>query len=611
MGPCKPDVETVLVDMEPIRRQARSVVGRSLLQAAEEAGVELVSLCGGEGRCAGCRIRLIEGALSPPSQTELDALPEESLAAGYRLACQALLRGDVRIEIPPESLSAAQRLQVEGLGSDKGMEVDPPVRLVGMRLEPPALDDTRADATRLKEALAEGGHGTPEVDLPVLVDLSDRLRSNAWSARLALRGDKVVAVLPPEGRMLGLAVDIGTTKLAGYLLDLGSGETLAKLGVMNPQVAYGEDVVSRIAYTDKNLMGRRILQSRLFETLNEMVVKLCAQIGAHPDEILEALLVGNTVMHHLATGLPVHQLAVAPFVPAVTEALDLPARDLRLSLAPNAYVHLPPNISGYMGSDHIAVILATGIWQSTRTAVAVDVGTNTEITLAAKGRMLSCSCASGPAFEGAHIRDGMRAAPGAIERVQFVGGEVHMSTVGGGAPLGICGSGILDAVAGLRESGLLSETGGFQRPHPRVHTDRRGCAVFQLVPAVETGHGREIRVTRRDISEIQLAKAAIRAGLDVLMLEAGVRPEDIEEFFVAGAFGLHINVPSAIRVGMLPNLPITRFRQVGNAAGFGARQMLLSARLRQAAVEIGQRVEYVELTAHPAFKDAFRRSVYL
>jgi uncharacterized 2Fe-2S/4Fe-4S cluster protein (DUF4445 family) len=604
-------VDSVLVNMQPLGRRARVAAGVSLLRAAEEAGLALLSHCGGRGSCTGCLIRLVEGELSPPTQAERRVLPEDSIVSGFRLACQAIPSADVTIEIPPGSLSAPQRLQVEAQGVDEGRQVDPPTRLVDLSLKPPSPDDPSADATRLREALAAAGYALVELDLPVLVDLSDRLRSNAWSVCLAMRGNKVVAILPSAARMLGLAIDVGTTKLAGYLLDLSTGETLAQAGTMNPQVGYGEDVVSRIAYTDRLPVGRRILQGMLLETLNGMASRMCTQIGASPDHILEAVLVGNTVMHHLLMGLPVHQLAIAPYAPVVTDALDLPARDLQLGLAANAQVHLPPNISGYLGADHVAVLLATGIWRTTRTAVAVDIGTNTEITLAAKGRMLSCSCASGPAFEGAHIQNGMSASPGAIERVEFVGDKVLVSTVGGRRPMGICGSGILDAVAGLRASGLLSQTGGFQGDHHRMRTDESGATAFLLVPAADTDHGQEILVTRRDIHEIQLAKAAIRAGLEVLMLDACVQSEDIEEFIVAGAFGTHIHIPSAIRVGMFPGLPIGRFRQVGNAAGEGARQMLVSARLRREAVEIARRVEHVELAAHRAFGDAFRKAMYL
>jgi uncharacterized 2Fe-2S/4Fe-4S cluster protein (DUF4445 family) len=297
-------------------------------------------------------------------------------------------------------------------------------------------------------------------------------------------------------------------------------------------------------------------------------------------------------------------LGHAPYVPAVTAALEFPALDIGLELAPGAHVYLPPNIAGYVGADHVAMLLATGFGGDGKTTVALDIGTNTEISLHHRGHHSSCSCASGPAFEGAHIHDGMRAAPGAIERVQVIGADVQVHTIDHQPAVGICGSGILDAVAQMLETGMLDARGALTGEHPRLGT-HNGTRALVLVPAEQSGHGRPVVVTRRDVNEIQLAKGAIRAGVEVLLAEAGITDQDIESFVVAGAFGTYLDLASAVRIGMFPDLPRARFRQAGNAAGTGARQLLLSDRLRRQAAQMMAEVDYVELTTHVEFPELY------
>ncbi len=601
-----------LIDMQPVGRRAQVPPGSSLLEAARSAGVELSSLCGGVGVCDSCRVRLISGELTPPTLEETSHFSPEELAQGFRLACQALPLSDVKLDIPPESLTTPQRLQLEGQSIP--VKLNPAVIAYDVRLDPPRLDDLRSDTTRLNHALAAvGGPSQPTYSLNLLTQLSSRLRQMDWLARLALRGEEVIAALPLGEELLGLAVDVGTTKLAGYLVSLESGETLAKAGAMNPQIAYGEDVVSRISYCEKHPHGRQTLQKRLMESLNKLVEEMCATAGVKTEQVVEAVVVGNTAMHHLFAGLPVRQLGHAPYVPAVSQALDLRAADLGLELAAGAYVHLPPNIAGYVGADHVSMVLATETYRAQRTTLALDIGTNTEISLNHNGRLLCCSCASGPAFEGAHIRDGMRAAPGAIERVQIYldDGEPHLrlQTIGEQPPVGICGSGILDVIAEMLKAGALDRRGALVGSHPLVRKND-GMNEFVLAEARRTAHGRDILVTRRDVNEIQLAKSAIRTGIEILLAEAGIPAEAIEDFIVAGAFGTYINIASAIRVGMFPELPLERFRQVGNAAGAGARYMLLSTEQRRLAQEIAHRLEYIELSAHPEFTNEFSHRLF-
>jgi len=597
------------VDFEPVGRRTEIEPGRNLLEAAQSAGVDLVSICGGQGSCDSCRVRLMSGELSPPTLKEQDIFEPQELEAGFRLACQAVPQTDVKIDIPTESLATTQRLQIEG--QDVEISGTGIISACDLQIEAATLEDLRSDTTRLRDALEEAGHTTIHFSPQVLLTISDVLRDNDWRVRVALRGKRIVALLPDGTRLVGLAVDVGTTKLAGYLLDLETGKTLAKTGVMNPQISYGEDVISRIAYCDAHADGRAMMQSKLVDVLNGMVGELCAESGVNPAQIVEAVIVGNTAMNHLLAGLPVHQLAMAPYVPAMDEAFDQRATDLGLAIAPGALVFFPPNIAGFVGADHIAMVLSTDVWQTERTVMVLDIGTNTEITLAHQGCLFSCSCASGPAFEGAHILDGMRAAPGAIERVQILDNEPKVYSIGGKAPVGICGSGILDAVAELIKNGNVNHHGALQEGDTRVrHGKRTKHQEYLLVPADESGHGRDVVVTRSDVNEIQLAKGAIRAGLEILLEEAGITAGEIDEFIVAGAFGTYLDVDSAVTVGMFPDLPRERFRQVGNAAGTGARQMLVSADRRATATQIRARVNYIELTTHGAFNKAFMNALY-
>ncbi len=594
------------INLQPVGRRIELPAGVTLLDAARQAGVDLVAVCGGEGICGACRVRLIEGRLSPHTLTETANLSEADLAHGFRLACQAQVLGPVRIDIPPESLTTPQRLQLEG--QDASVALAPVVIPLEVDVPPPGLDDLRSDLTRLTEATAKLTPLSLSFSRSVLADLPGKLRAQGWHVRLALRQSEVVAILPPHSLLYGLAVDVGTTKVAAYLVNLETGHTAAKQGAMNPQIAYGEDVISRITYANEHASGASTLQGRLVDTLNQLASDLCAEANASVDHIVEAVIVGNTAMHHLFTGLPVRQLGVAPYVPAVGEANQFPAKEVGLQLAPGAYVYLPPNIAGYVGADHVAMLLGAGLVETPKTVVALDIGTNTEISLFHQGRHFSCSCASGPAFEGAHIQFGMRAAPGAIERVRINGQEVQVQTIGGQAAVGLCGSGILDVVAELLRAHLIDGRGVMKGEHPRLRGNGSKTD-FVLAPADKSGVEHDVIVSRSDISEIQLAKGAIRAGVETLLAVAGVGDQAIDQFIVAGAFGTYLDLESAIRIGLFPDLARDRFQQVGNAAGSGARHLLTSTRERELAEVIAKQVEYVELAGHTAFTSVYMKAL--
>jgi uncharacterized 2Fe-2S/4Fe-4S cluster protein (DUF4445 family) len=595
------------IDWQPIGRRNTISSHVDLLSGARQAGVKLAALCGGGGVCGKCKVRLVYGQLSPVTPSEASFFTPHELEQGYRLACQAFPQTDVKLHIPAEALEALQRLQVEGQEAE--MTIDPAVVAVDLETAVPSLDDMRSDQFRLRDALAQAGYDQLSFDLAILNSMSDVLRKNQWRVRLAIRGDEVAAVLPFGAPLYGLAVDIGTTKVAAYFVDLTTGRTLDKQGAMNPQVAYGEDVVSRIAFVNESSENKKLMQSQLVDQLNQFVAVFCEKQDCLPEQIVDAVMVGNTAIHHLLLGLPVEQLGMAPYVPAVSEALSVRSVDIGLEIASGAHIYLPPNIAGYVGADHVSMLLATRLPDLSGTVIACDIGTNTEISLKHNGKMWSCSCASGPAFEGAHIAFGMRAAAGAIERVQIRDGKFLVSTIENTPAVGICGSGILDAVSEMVSAEMVKPLGGFDLSHPLVSPNHRKGEV-RLVEASSAGLDRDIVITRKDINEIQLAKGAIRSGIEILLQTAGIEAQAVDQFILAGAFGTYIDVDSALNIGMFPDLPRERFSQVGNAAGMGAKQMLVSKAYREKSTRIAGQIEYVELISFPKFTKIFAKSMY-
>ena len=597
------------IDFEPLGRRGECQDDQSLWACAHQLGAGISSICGGVGTCQSCKARVLTGAVSEPTSNELDAFSPQELNDGWRLACQTYPRSDCKLGIPPESMSLLQRTQVEGL--EIAVPPEPPVQGYHLRLATPSLSDLLADGDRLLEALDQQHQlRCSRIDISVLRTLSPRLRSWQWQCQASVRDDEVIALGPWPGRQLGLAIDLGTTKIAGYLVDLSDGRTLTSQGVMNPQLSYGEDIISRISFVNNSADEGTQLQKVVIKTLNELISDLSAEVGASPADIVEAVVVGNTAMHHLFLGLPVRQLALSPFIPAVGNALDIKARDLGLHVAPGAFVHLLPNIAGFVGGDHVAMLLVADVWQTEGPVVALDIGTNTEVSLVNSGEITTVSCASGPAFEGGHIKDGIRATSGAIERVRIAGDSIQYQTIEEALPVGICGSGILDTMAQLYLAGIIDKSGRMQENHPRVRT-RKNQREFVLVSKEEQDKRPAIVTTQQDVRQLQLAKAAIRTGIQVLLEADSCPEEEIRQVVIAGAFGSYIDVSSAMAIGMLPSLPLDRFRQVGNAAGMGAKLALISLSQRTRAQAIASRVHYLELASTPNFMDTFVLANYL
>ena len=508
-------------------------------------------------------------------------------------------------------MPAMQRLQVEGQESLFALE--PAVQPLDVKTVSPTNTDLRSDFTRANEEVIRAGFAPLQADLAGITQLSKTLRKENWSVRLAIRPEddstRLIAALPTLTPLYGLAVDMGSTKLAVYLVDVISGVTVAQTGVMNPQISYGEDIVSRIAFANREQGNRITLQTRLVETLNQALAGLCEETHIERSQIVDGVLVGNTAMHHFFCQLPVTQLGAAPYVPVVTAALDFMANEVGLEISSGAFLHTPPNIAGYIGGDHTSALLTIFEEAANQTVALVDIGTNTEISLLHKGQIVSCSTASGPAFEGAHIKDGMRASAGAVEKVRIEDNQVCATTVGGAPAVGICGTGILSAISEMLNQHILDRRGAFNKAHTLMKMAEHSNEIV-LVSAENSGTGRNIVVTRRDVHEIQLAKGAIRTGIDALLQTTGVNAEEVGSWVIAGAFGTFLDLASAVRIGMFPNVPLERYHQVGNAAGSGAKQMLLSKYKRQQAKEIASRVHYIELTVYPGFTDHFIQAMY-
>ncbi|MGB3129229.1 MAG: ASKHA domain-containing protein [Dehalococcoidia bacterium] len=598
-----------IVYFEPVGRKGECRANQSLLDCAHRLGMGIASLCGGQGTCHSCKIQLLSGTVSAPTGNEREVFSSEELKDGWRLACQTYPASDCKLNVPSESMTTKQRTQVEGL--EITVAPEPPVQAYHLKLAGPSLSNPQADAEHLLQELNHQHHlPCNRVDIDVMRLLSPQLRSWKWQCQTSVRDNEVIALGPWPSRQLGLAVDLGTTKIASYLIDLSDGRTLAAKGDMNPQIRYGEDIISRINSAIKSPKKGVQLQQITVEALNQLVADLCADIHANTEEIVEAVVVGNTAMHHLFLGLPVRQLALSPFVPAVTSALDIKARDLGLHIAAGAYVHLLPNIAGVVGADHVAMLLATDAWQAEGITVALDIGTNTEVSLIAGGKITTVSCASGPAFEGYHIKHGMRAASGAIERVQLADDNIQYQTVDKAPPVGICGSGILDAIAQLYLAGVINEGGRMLQSHPHVR-NRQKQREFVLIGDEERSGQPAIVITQQDVRELQLAKSAIRTGIQVLLDTGGYSEDEISQVTIAGAFGTYIDVSSAITIGMLPAIPLNRFQQVGNAAGMGAKMALISLSKRADGAAVASRVRYIELASAPNFTQTFVQAGYL
>ena len=597
--------ESFQIEFQPTGKRVLVAKGMTILEAARNSGIELVSVCGGEGFCGQCQVIVLEGDVNQLSSDERFVFSDLELSKGYRLACRTKPMSDLKIEIPKLSLVTAPRLQTSS--NLREITVDPPAHSYEIEIPPPDLEDLRADFQRLVDELNHKyGLKNLYASPATLRQLSPALRKQGWEVAVFVHEQEIVGVVDLGQKPLGFAVDMGTTKFAATLVDMESGEDLAVKGIPNPQIGYGEDVISRLNYVHRHPDGGKMLSEIVENSLDEVLGELLEETGMQRSQVVEGCIVGNTAMVHLLLGLPIDQLVKAPYVPATSSAMLIRAKELGMKMAPGAYIYIPPNVGGFVGSDHVAMVLATELDKSDKISLGIDIGTNTEISLHIPGKpyLTSASCASGPAFEGAHISSGMRAAAGAIEKIKITPSGVETKTVDDRPAIGLCGSGIIDAVSELYLNDLINERGRFQKGNDRLQAEARNPQ-FVLVSSDESGTGDAITIGQEDVNEIQLAKGAIHAGIKILLEITGISPEDVQEVIIAGAFGSYIRIESALAIGLFPQMTNAVYKQVGNAAVLGAKWMLVSREARKQAEEIVSEIKYTELTTYPKFNRHF------
>jgi uncharacterized 2Fe-2S/4Fe-4S cluster protein (DUF4445 family) len=616
----------------PSGKRGHFAEGTSLLDAARKLGVDLDSVCGGRGICGRCQVEIAEGefpkhgiisratSVTPWNRVEQRYTDiRGALKPGRRLGCQAELHGDAVVDVPAES--QVHRQVVRKAADTRPITLDPVVTLHYVEVAEPDMHDPASDFRRLADALRnEWGIAEPRAGNAVLARLQKTLRTGAWKVTAAVRNGRDIVGLWPGlvDRIYGVAVDIGSTTVAAHLADLTTGETLASAGVMNPQIRFGEDLMSRVSYAMLNPGGDREMTVAIREAVAALITEVAAEANVDADRIVEITVVGNPIMHHLYLGLDPVELGGAPFALTVDQALDTPAHEFGLATAPGAVVHTLPLIAGHVGADAAAMILAEAPYERDEITLLVDVGTNAEIVLGNRRRLLACSSPTGPAFEGAQISSGQRAAPGAIERIRIdpatlepryrvIGCELWSDEPGFDAAVaatgvtGICGSGIIEAVAELYLAGIVTADGvidgALAARTLRIVLDGR---TFTYV--VREGAPR-IAVTQADIRAIQLAKAALYAGIRLLMDHyPAVR---VDRIVLAGAFGSHIDVKYAMVLGLIPDCPLDHVRSAGNAAGTGARIALLNRASRHEIAEVARRIVKIETALESRFQEHF------
>jgi uncharacterized 2Fe-2S/4Fe-4S cluster protein (DUF4445 family) len=572
-------------------KEARVPAGTTVFDAASWNGVAIDSTCGGHGTCKKCKVRVVSGS-SEPTPVDSRAFSADELRNGWRLACRAAAHEDITVEVPP--LQTRPKAALAGVG--RHVILRPAVQKRYLELVEPTLEDQRSDLERVLDAMDDV---EPRVPLEVVRGLGATLRAADWKVTAVLADDVLVAVEPGDtsARRYAIAFDLGTTTAVATLLDLETGQPCAVRSVLNAQQPFGADVISRISATMLDDSALERLQRHAHETLRSLTDEVCAEAGVDAHEVYEVVVTGNVTMIQLALGIDPEPLSMAPFTIAARRLPEARAVDFGLRVHERAPAVLFPALGAYVGPDIVAGILATGLTLDRRVRLFVDVGTNSEIVLGSSGRALACAAPAGPAFEAAQIRCGMRAADGAVEGVKIVDGDVQLTVIGDVEPAGLCGSGLVDAVAELVAAGILDRSGRFVAgSSPRL--DKVGEeTIFRLAD--------DVYLSQRDVRELQFAKASIATGWTILCRVLGIEPEEIAQVLLGGSFGSYLTPASAVKIGLVPRLPLTRIVAAGNVAGEGAKIAALSVTERAAADAVLDEVEYVELSGRADFNDLF------
>jgi uncharacterized 2Fe-2S/4Fe-4S cluster protein (DUF4445 family) len=603
----EPGTGRVLLSYRPDGGEVRVPAGTTVFDAASWNGIAIDSTCGGHGTCKKCKVRVLDGA-APIDTVDPRAFSPDELRDGWRLACRLAARTDMLIEVPP--LQTRPKAALVGVG--RHVILRPAVQKRYLELEEPSLEDQRSDVERVVAALEDL---EPRVELGAARTLGKRLRESGFAATAVVCDDVLIDVEPGDttARRHAIAFDLGTTTVVATLLDLGTGQPVAVRSMLNRQQPYGADVISRVSATMMDPDALEALQARAHETMAQLAQEVCAEGGVEPREVYEIAVCGNVTMMQLALGIDPEPLAMAPFIITARRLPPAVAADFGVHVHPRAPATVFPALGAYVGGDIVAGMLATGLTRDRRLRLFIDVGTNSEIALGSNERVVATAAPAGPAFEAAQIRCGMRAAEGAIEGVKIASDELSLEVIGDADPVGMCGSGLVDAVAELVGCGLLDHSGRFVPDESAAeiapNLASRLVAVEKERVFVLAWRGSDpansIYLSQRDVRELQFAKASIATGWRILMRELGVEPGDVTQVLLAGSFGSYLSPKSAIRIGLVPKLPLPRIVSAGNVAGEGAKMVALSVRERAAADAILDEVEYVELSGRQDFNDMF------
>jgi len=594
----------VRLHFTPSGREVRVPPGVTVFDAASWNGIAIDSTCGGHGTCRKCLVRVDDGTV-PVSSLDVRAFSADQLREGWRLACRAQAMGDLRVEVPP----LVTRPKAATVGVGRQVILRPAIQKRYLELDPPTLADQTTDLDRL---LAPLDDLSLRVDVDVLRSIGRTLRANDFKVTAVVVDDVLIDVEPGDttARCFGLAFDLGTTTVVASLLDVTTGTPLAVSSALNRQQPFGGDVITRISATMMDPAALDHLRTLAHETLGELTHEVCAEADVRPEEIYEIALAGNATMVHIALGIDPEPLGVAPFVMSTRTFPEIRAGELGVAVHPGARAVVLPSLGAYVGGDIVAGMLASGMDRDRRLRLFIDVGTNCEIVLGNADRLVATAAPAGPAFEGAQIRCGMRAAEGAIEVVRIRDGALELGVIGDAEPAGLCGSGLVDAVAALVGAGLIDSSGRMvsdeqAREIAPELADRLRHIDGERIFVLHDGAGDNLYLSQRDVRALQFAKAAIATGWSLLLEEMGVEAGEVQQVLLAGSFGSYLSPASAIRIGLVPKLPVLRVVSAGNVAGEGAKMVLLSVRERAGALALLHEVEYVELSDRADFNDRF------
>lgn len=599
---------TVRIHKNNVVLEKKAEAGTNLFKFLRDNSIDLKPPCGGKGTCGKCRIKA-DGLTGNISESERKLLGEKAIEKGYRLACYNKIKSDIDIYLDEDNGGA----KIATGGKDRKIKLEPVVIKKFVELDKPSINDQRSDAERVLSCCEEK---VRIYSSELLSELPGIIRKNDFRVTLCIKGKELISVEPGDttNKLFGIAVDIGTTTIAAYLIDMLTGKRADVYSSLNPQKKFGADVISRIEYT----MGREgsldEMNKTIIQCINEIVETFVEKNNLKNDDIYAAVFVGNTTMMHFLAKLPADNIAVSPFIPAATQAMDIPAGKLGIGINPNGYAVLFPSVSAYIGADTIAAVLSSGMYGREKTSLLIDLGTNGEIVLGNRKWLYACSTAAGPAFEGANIRNGIGGVSGAIDKV-IINSKLEYTTIDGRKPIGICGSGIVDAIAAMLSNGVIDETGRIADSDESENiknaelrnrlVDADGMNSFLLVGSEESAVDNDIAITQKDVRELQNAKAAIAAGVKILARHAGIDVGDIDDVYLAGGFGSYINVDSALKIGLIPAELRGKIQSIGNAAGTGAVEGLSSRKMLKKANEIKGRIEYIELSAYRGFSDEY------